>query len=126
MNNYFINVYVSDMQRAFVTEMEMDGVMEEGIFIPFRFNSFYRGKKGKIILNLYAREKEPNPNRVSHFLVASATKYTQDIWNKLNITPCPLGLMKLDYSSLKTPIREKKQSVPFEKAFSINSKKEER
>lgn len=124
MNNYFINVYVSNMQRVLVTEMEMDGVMEEGIFIPFRFNSFYRGKKGAIVLNLYAIEKAANPNRTSHFLVSAATKSTEEIWQKLNITPGPLGIMKLDYRRLKTPIRARKQSLPFEKAFNINPKEE--
>lgn len=57
-NNLSVNVTLSELNGVIITNDEVGGVEEKGIFIPLRFNTIYRNRKGEYILTLKAVEKK--------------------------------------------------------------------
>ena len=73
-NNLSVNVTLSELNGVIITNDEVGGVEEKGIFIPLRFNTIYRNRKGEYILTLKAVEKKPNQYGYVYGLLPKASK----------------------------------------------------
>lgn len=115
MNDFLIQIEISNLNNVIETTEEISGVMEEGVFIPFNFNPVYRGSKGKIVLNLFAKEKAPNEYYQSHFIrmnfpknkISKLERMGFNVWGicgNMRLTKDAILLQKNVYTNKKASI----------------------
>lgn len=96
-NNYYINFKPMLLNGAIITEIDINGIDEKGVFIPFRFNSFFINKHYEPVLNINAIEKKPNPFNQSHFLIQRMTEKKKEEIQRMGFEPTLCGNMSLIY-----------------------------
>ena len=74
MENFELNIALSDIPNVVETEMEIQGTTEKGLFIPFRFAPIYKAIHGKITLRLYMQEKQVIVFGQTHFIRVNYNK----------------------------------------------------
>lgn len=81
----FANLYGVEIEKR-----EINGIMEDVMFVPLRLNGFYVSKKpGKKGVYLYGRAmpSDINPYNQSHYLVSAPNKSVQKELVKLGYRP---------------------------------------
>lgn len=74
MSSYTGALELTKLNNTVETEEEIGGVMEKGIFIPYRYNSFYKTKKGHKALKITVLEKSANFKGQSHMVMQRCDK----------------------------------------------------
>lgn len=116
MNNFLIDVNLSSLNEAMTTTMEVNGIEERGIFIPFRYN-FLNVWKQSVTLRMVAYEKKANAWNQSHGVREYGSKRVLERLNRLGIKPKFIGNMKLYYDPNFNYRAYKKNSVDIDDAL---------
>lgn len=74
MENFELEIELSEIPNTVETEMEVLGTMEKGLFIPFRFAPMFRGKRGRVVLKLYMQERTVVAFGQTHFIRVNYNK----------------------------------------------------
>lgn len=72
---YFIEVELTKLRNTSIETMEVEGQMEEGIFIPIKRNGLIMTKNKKVKLLMRMLERKPNPDGYTHTI----TPYMYDL-----------------------------------------------
>lgn len=107
MVDYQILLKLTSFNNAIITREEINGIEEEGVFIPLKYNSIFRTRGGEIAVNLYAKEKKPNAYGQSHVISNKMSKKKYLELKELGFETAFIGNMKIvrnsGYNYLKTP-----------------------
>lgn len=116
MNNFLIDVNLSSLNETMTTTMEVNGIEERGIFIPFRYN-FLNTYKNNVLLRMVAFEKKANAWNQSHGVREYGSKRMVDKLGRLGIKTKFIGNMKLYYDPNFNYRAYKKNSVDIDDAL---------
>lgn len=119
MNNFTVRINLNKLNNVMITEEEIEGVMEKGLFIPFRYNPIYVTQKRECKLSMNAMEMKPNSFGQSHFLLPRCSPKARE---KLEALGQPLNILGNIYVQVKKGYNyslNKKNEVSLDDALSI-------
>lgn len=118
MENFIQKICLSDLYGTIVTEEEIAGVMEEGIFIPFKFNPCYRAKGAKVYIQFYIQEKYSDIYGQSHMVKPLFPQKRKESLKRFGINiNAIVGNLKRDFKSALKNTYNKKKKTSFDDAF---------
>lgn len=115
MNNYFVSLNLAALNNTVITEVEVEGIEERGIFIPFRYNGFFFDKKKNPFLRAVATERQANAWNQSHCIRQYVSAKEKEKMERLGVKPNILGNMTLYYKA--GFMNSKKQHVSIDEAL---------
>lgn len=119
MNNFTVCLKLNKLNNVIITEEEIEGVMEKGLFIPFRYNPIYVTNKKDCKLSMTAMEMKPNKFGQSHFLLPRCNQKERE---KLERLGQPINILGNIYVQVKKGYNyslNKKNEVSLDDALSI-------
>ena len=114
MSNYKAVINMTAFHKSEITSMEIDVKMEEGIFIPIKYNNLHRlrGKKG-LFTTFTVIEKAANPFNQSHGLVQFLPKDKWKFLKDAGFTYHWMGYLE----QFRYTIKKKKKGFSFDEAW---------
>lgn len=114
MNNFFVSLNLAALNNTVITEVEVNGIEEKGIFIPFRYNGLFFDKNKAPILRAIATERQANAWNQSHCVRQYVSLKEKEKMERLGVKPNILGNMSLYY---KKGFVKKKRNVSIDEAL---------
>lgn len=114
MNNFFVSLNLAALNNTVITEVEVNGIEEKGIFIPFRYNGLFFDKNKSPILRAIATERQANAWNQSHCVRQYVSLKEKEKMERLGVKPNILGNMSLYY---KKGFVKKKRNVSIDEAL---------
>lgn len=115
MNNYFVSLNLAALNNTVITEVEVNGIEEKGIFIPFRYNGLFFDKSKSPILRAIATERQANAWNQSHCVIQYVSAKEKEKMERMGVKTNIIGNMSLYYK--KGFMRSKKQNVSIDEAL---------